>query len=59
MRRKKRGHGKALSFKYHGVILEYGDERYQVIHETLDTTYAVPIDKKGKVGGLVQRFPRK
>lgn len=59
MRRKKRGHGKALSFKYHGVILEYGDERYQVIHETIDTTYAVAIGRKGLVGGPVERFPKK
>ena len=59
MRRRKRGHTKELGFKYHGVLLEHDNKTYQVIHETIDTTYAVAIGRKGLVGGPVERFPKK
>lgn len=56
MRRKKRGHGKALGFKYHGVILERAGQRYQVVHKLGEVTYAVALDRKGLVGGPVEKF---
>lgn len=53
---KKKKHTQALGFKYHGVVLERAGQRYQVVHKLDEVTYAVAIDKKGRVGGPVERF---
>ena len=53
---KKRKHGQALGFKYHGVILERAGQRYQVVHKLDEVTYAVALDKKGRAGGPIERF---
>ena len=55
---KKRKHVQNFGFKYHGVILERGGQKYQVIHQTDEISYAVPVDNKGLAGGGVERFPR-
>ena len=55
---RKRKHGQASNFKYHGIILERDDQQYQVIHQTDKISYAVPIGRKGLVGGGVERFKR-
>lgn len=53
---KRRKHVQDLGFKYHGVILERAGQRYQVVHKLGEVTYAVALDKKGLVGGPVERF---
>jgi hypothetical protein len=55
---RKRKHGKVSNFKYHGVIIEKDEISYQVIHQTKELTYAIPIGRKGLVGGGVERFKR-
>ena len=53
---KKRKHAQNLGFKYHGVVLERGGQRYQVVHKLGEVTYAVALDRKGLAGGPVERF---
>ena len=56
MTRKK--HVQDFGFNYHGVVLERDGQRYQVIHQTNEISYAVALDSKGRVGGGVVRFNR-
>ena len=53
---KRRKHGQALGFEYNGVILERAGQRYQVVHKLGEVTYAVALDRKGLVGGPVEKF---
>ena len=53
---KKRKHAQDLGFKYHGVVFERGQQRYQVVHKLGEVTYAVALDRKGLAGGPVERF---
>lgn len=53
---KRRKHVQDLGFKYHGVILERAGQRYQVVHKLGEVTYAVALDRKGLVGGPVEKF---
>ena len=55
---KRRKYVQDYGFKYHGVILERDGQKYQIVHQTDETSYAVALDSKGRVGGGVLRFKK-
>jgi hypothetical protein len=46
-----------FNFKKYNQSFQYEGGTWEVIHKTNETIYAIELNKKGKAGGPVLRFP--
>ena len=55
MRRSK--HGTGFKLKPYNQTFQYEGSTWSVLHKTIDTLWAVELDRNGKAGGPILKFP--